>query len=338
MENPKMTDEMLLNYLRGTLSEEERQRVEAWYEESPENEAILDGLYDAYVLERAIVARDQVDVEASLKRCRETIQHHSMQRAFVQGRRRSWSVVKRVVAVAAVVVLVCMAGFYGANIVDRMQQPVIMRTGIGERVQVELPDGSKVWMNACSEIAYTRKVFSSERNLAIKGEAYFEVAKMKYAPFIVHCDELDIRVLGTKFNVRANVDDDLLTTTLVQGSIQVSSPMIREDVLMKPNQQFVFNKRTHKGELSMTNRAGVATNWTKGRFYFFKESFEEIAKSLERNYNISITFKDDEIRRKKFICEFDASDNIYRILSILQMTGKFDYNISGRHVEIQTRN
>lgn len=330
-----ITEEMLFAYLHGTLSDQDRKVVDEWYEMSPDNAALLDNLYETYSLERALLTGEAADVDKAYDKYRQQILS-SRRSSFSRNRGRYMRLLGRFSAAAVIVLAIVYVSIRGVEFVNRVEKPLIVRTDIGERVQIELPDGSHVWLNACSEIAYGPRMFSAERSVAIKGEAYFEVRKMEDAPFVVHCNQMDIRVLGTKFNVQANSDDDYITTTLLEGAVQVTSPMVKNGVVMQPDQQLVFNRKTGTAQLTMTDQARESRLWTDGRIHFYKATFAEIAKSLERNYNITISFKDDRIRQKQFICDFDSSDNIHRILSILQLTGKFEYRIQGRQVEIRS--
>lgn len=336
--NPKkydITEEMLFAYLHGTLSDPDRKAVDEWYEISPDNAALLDNLYETYSLERALLTGEAADADKAYDKYRQQILS-SRRSSFSRNRGRYMRLFGRFSAAAVIVLAIVYVSIRGAEFVNRVEKPLIVRTDIGERVRVELPDGSLVWLNACSEITYGPRMFSAERSVAIKGEAYFEVQKMEDAPFVVHCDQMDIRVLGTKFNVQANSDDDCITTTLLEGAVQVTSPMVKNGVVMQPDQQLVLNRKTGTAQLTITGQARESRLWTEGRIHFYKATFAEIAKSLERNYNITISFKDDRIRQKQFICDFDSSDNIHRILSILQLTGKFEYRIQGRQVEIRS--
>ncbi len=328
-----ITEDLLLSYLHGTLSEPERKAVDEWYEKAPENAALLDNLFEAYSLERALLVREAANADAAYNKQREQMQIRRRS-SFSRNRGRYIKLLKRFSVAAAVVLAIVYVSVRSVEFVNRVEKPLNVPTDIGERVRIELPDGSHVSLNACSEIAYGPRMFSSERSVAIKGEAYFEVQKMEGAPFVVHCEQMDIRVLGTKFNVQANSDDECITTTLLEGAVQVTSPMIKNKVIMRPDQQLVFNRKTGTAQLTMTDQARASRLWTDGRIHFYKATFAEIAKSLERNYNITISFRDDQIRQKQFICDFDSSDNIHRILSILQLTGKFEYRIQGRQVEI----
>lgn len=336
--NNIMSDEKLLRYISGDVSIAEKQEVELWYVLSQENAALLELLYETHMLKDCIETLEQTDSELAFMDFKRRVAK-KQGGIFGISRARLIRYSQRVAVAAVFTLVVIFSSIWCTKFIERIERPTIVRTNIGERVQIELPDGSNVWLNACSEIKYGTSIFNSQREVAISGEAYFEVEKDPKTPFIVNCKGMNIKVLGTKFNVRANNDENILATTLLEGAVYVNSPLLKnkKGITMKPDQQLYINKKNGMAELVMTENAGTDMNWISGRFSFQGATFEEIARSLQRNYNIEITFKDEIIRHKMFTCDFEASDNIYRILSIMEMTGKFKYTIKGREVEISSR-
>lgn len=333
----KIDAKLLMDYVRGNLNQIEREAVELWYEESTDNAALLQQLYDTYTLNRSLDAFSADENKAYNRFKYKLKQKETKQKKL--DRRRLKRFIGRVAVAAVFTLAVVFSSIWSVQYISKLERQIVVSTNVGERVQVKLPDGTKVWLNACSEIKYGPSLLSSERRVEMIGEVYFEVAKDPNAPFVVDCNSMEVKVLGTKFNVRSNIDEDVITTTLLEGSVKVNSALFKnkDGVKMKPNQQLRFNKKTGLAELSLIDEAINSKSWVDGKFSFTRTSFDEIAQSLERHYNIHIVFKDDIIRQKKFTCGFDSSDNIYRILSILELTGKFDYKIYGRQVEISSR-
>lgn len=333
-----VSDEKLLRYISGDVSIAEKQEVELWYALSQENAALLEQLYETHMLKGCIETLEQTDPETAFIDFKRRVAK-KQGGIFGISRARLIRYSQRAAVAAVFTLAVIFSSIWCIKFIERIERPTIVRTNIGERVQVELPDGSKVWLNACSEIKYGTSIFDSERKVAMSGEAYFEVEKDPKAPFVVNCKGMDIRVLGTKFNVRANDDENTLATTLLEGAVRVNSPLFKDKkgITMKPDQQLYINKKSGMTELVMTENACADMDWIDGKLCFQGATFEEIARSLQRNYNIEIIFKDEIIRHKMFTCDFSASDNIYRILSIMEMTGKFKYSIEGRQVEISSR-
>lgn len=333
-----MNEGKLFGYIRGEASEQQRQIIERWYGLNPKNAELLELLYETHTLQKSVETLEQTDVDMALRNFKKRVKKKEGGMLGI-SRLRLIRYAKRVAVAAVFTLAVVFSSIWAVEFVGRVQRPMIVRTNVGERVQIELPDGSMVWLNACSEIKYGPSLFGSQRRVEMSGEAYFDVAKDKESQFVVKCNGMDIKVLGTKFNVRANDDEEILTTTLLEGSVLVESPLFhnKKGITMKPDQELYINKKTGNTELIATNQASANIDWVDGKLRFTGNTFDEIAKSLQRNYNVDIIFKDEIIRHKVFTCDFATSDNIYRILSIMELTGKFKYEIKGRQVEISSR-
>ena len=206
---------------------------------------------------------------------------------------------------------------------------------MGERAQVDLPDGSKVWLNACSSLEYKRSLLSRRRIAKIEGEGYFEVAKNKIIPFVVHNSSAQIKVLGTNFNVKSNNDEPDIVLSLIEGSISFDD---NGDyfAILKPNERLIYNKLSHQYKIETIVPDDEVTAWLKGRIIFKNTPFEEMARTLVKHYNVKIMFLDDNVKQKRFTAEFGVSDNIYQIFSILALTNTFEYNIIDREIIIKS--
>jgi ferric-dicitrate binding protein FerR (iron transport regulator) len=211
---------------------------------------------------------------------------------------------------------------------------------MGERSNIMLPDGTTVWLNSCSQIEYTSSLFSKKRQVNLTGEAYFEVTPDKSKPFVVNTRNLNTTVMGTKFNIRANPDDSQITATLLEGSIWVSIAGTPDEKTIKmfPDQQLIYDCNTGMTTLATCFSTENYINWINNMLYFEKASLLEITKSLERHYNVHFIFTSEEIKNESFTCDFQTNENIYQILSILKLTGKFDYKIDGRTIILSKSN
>jgi transmembrane sensor len=329
-----MKNETLLAYLNGHLSEVDQISVENWYLASKENQKTLEQLYFIIFVSDRIAVMENVDVEKSLLEFKRRINDKAQSNA--SHNRRIFGLGFAKYAVAAVLVGILFLGSYTAiNVLNRISAPFVVMTNIGERAQVILPDGSKVWINASSKVEYSTSVFSKSRNVKMVGEAYFEVKKDKYSPFIVNSNGMTTKVLGTKFNIRANVDECYITETLLEGSTQITAPLMDKDaVIMKPNQQFRLDRNTGIVSLIDCKMADEFIDWIDGKFHFDKATLSEIALTLERYYNVKIYFSNNKVKQERFTCDFESKENIYQILSILGQTYKFHYRIDGRRVKI----
>jgi ferric-dicitrate binding protein FerR (iron transport regulator) len=336
-EKMKINEKVLIDFLTGNADETVRQQVEQWYHASPENQKELEQFYFILFLNERLQMEKKIDVEKSLAELKSRIalkeKQQEVQLPDVRHRSRLpyW---KQITAAAVFIGIVFSGGVLLNDVAVKMEQPLTVTTRMGERSNISLPDGTTVWLNSCSRIEYTSPLFSKKRMVKLTGEACFEVAPDKNRPFVVNSRSLNTTVTGTKFNIRANPDDDRITATLLEGAVDiaVSGAPDRETVTLKPDQQLVYDCNT--GNITIADCFSTANyiNWINNRLYFEKASLREITKSLERHYNVHFIFTSEEIKDEFFTCDFQTNENIYQILSLLKMTGKFDYRVEGRTV------
>ncbi len=331
MKQTVIDESILISYLNGSLDAVESSRVEEWYMESGENQAQLEELYFILFVGQCAKAKRNVDAEGSLTEFRKKIRYNQRRKIFGIPVKVA---LRRLASIAALVGLFAMGGYAVKKTAEYSARPFTIMTRLGERAHIVLPDGSDVWLNSCSKVEYVSSIFSRERKVKMHGEAYFEVKKARF-PFVVSSNGLVTRVLGTKFNIRANDDEEMVTTTLLEGSVYTSSPVMQSGVMLKPNQQLHYDTRT--GAFKVFD-CGYNTDeyvgWIEGKLYFNQDFFGDIAQELERYYNVSISFTDENLRHERFSCDFETSDNIRHILSTLALTNKFDYWIKGKDIVI----
>lgn len=177
------------------------------------------------------------------------------------------------------------------DVTDVMNQLVIP---YGNQSKIVLSDHTVVWLNAGSRLVYPTLFKAKTREVLLFGEAYFEVAKNPGQPFIVKTSDLEIRVLGTKFNVSAYEEDDLIQTVLKEGGVSIrrkGANLFEKDIVMLPNQLVSFNKSNRETKIYKVD-ADNYTLWTKGLISFEEVDFSRVIKQVERFYNISISFSD----------------------------------------------
>lgn len=190
----------------------------------------------------------------------------------------------------------------------------------GNKSEVVLPDGSKIWLNNNSKLIYPKKFDTDQRKVELIGEAYFEIQHNASVPFIVQTSDVSIKVLGTKFNVSAYPNDKLIETTLVSGKVVVQSnenPKLVKTIL--PGEKLAFDKVNNQMSESQVDTK-FYTYWMKGQFVFKDEKFEELAKKIERIYNVEIIFADPSLKEKTYTGDFRIDDNIYTVLEILKQS------------------
>lgn len=327
MTNFQINEETLAAYLKGELDAACAASVEAWYDASAANRKLLGEVYYILYVNDRINDTAGIDVERSLRQ---------FKRRMHAGRRLSLRrIAVRAAAAAAVAVILLAGGLTTVSLSKRFAQPLTVITHLGERSQVVLPDGTKVWLNSASSVEYVAPFFSRERRVKMDGEAYFEVEHDSQAPFIVSTNGLDIKVLGTRFNIRNDDRDHRITTVLLEGAVKAYASG-NEDaaVRLRPSQQLVFDTRTGSMRLTDEPSADRSINWIDGRFCFEHNTFAEIVAELKRYYNVDIRFMDETLRNERFSGDFRVEDGIYHIMSVLQLTYKFTYKVVGNDIEI----
>ena len=325
MTTQTIDETVLAAYLKGELDPEGSEAVERWYDASAENQRLLGQVYHILYINDRINASAGFDPEYSLGRVKDRMR--SRRRKGILLRAVRWTT-----TAAAAVVLLFAGTVFTQRLDEHMSRPLTVQTQLGERSQVILPDGSKVWLNSCSSVKYSSSFFSRERRVEMTGEAYFIVEKDPHAPFIVSSDGLDIEVLGTRFNVRSDNDLHRITTVLLEGSIEARGGS--STARLRPSQQIIFNTDTREMLVSECCSVERSISWIDGKFRFDRNTFSEIVAELQRYYNVNIQFADARLRDERFSGDFRVEDGIYHILSILQLTNKFHYEIDHNEIRL----
>ncbi len=199
----------------------------------------------------------------------------------------------------------------------------------GGRYQVELPDGSQVWLNAASSLRFPTSFKGSERRVEITGEAYFEVAKNKQMPFIVKVNASEVRVLGTHFNINAYSDESTVTTTLLEGAVQFTNGS--SVYTLKPGDQAELSTTGQVKLLQDVDLDNVVA-WKNGLLHFENEDIKTVMRKLSRWYNIEAVYNTNV--KDHFFAEIPSKSNLSEVLKALELTGKVKFGIDGRTIVI----
>jgi hypothetical protein len=208
-------------------------------------------------------------------------------------------------------------------------------TPYGGQYKVLLPDGSKVYLNAGSTISYPFFFDQKTRSVSLSGEAYFEVAKDKSRPFVVsvprtvNVPDQKITVLGTHFNISAYPDERAYTTTLLEGSVKVSSSEKNISEVLVPGQQAVLAKTLKIGPADTDG----ALAWKNGVFYFANQPIDRVMRELERWYNIEVQYQ-GEMPRVGFWGQISRNKMLSDVLRDLEYTNSIHFKIEGRRVTV----
>lgn len=190
---------------------------------------------------------------------------------------------------------------------------------------VQLSDETKVWVNSESSISFKSRFDGKQRVVELSGEAYFEVAKNPDQPFIVRTDNMDIRVLGTHFNVKAYPDEEYTYATLNEGKICVNKDDLNE--VLAPNQQLALNNMSKEFSKQEVD-ASIYSAWVKGKFVFKDEKLEDILIALSRWYDIKIFYENARLKEDRFSISVNRYDDINILLDHLKLTGGINFEIN----------
>jgi ferric-dicitrate binding protein FerR (iron transport regulator) len=230
----------------------------------------------------------------------------------------------------------------------------------GSRTRTLLPDGTIVWLNSGSKISYAGDFKGALREVHLSGEAFFDVVKQPNRPFIVHAGDINVRVLGTAFNVKFYEGDQNIETTLLRGSIEVTSQKDKNSkILLKPNEKLVVS--SHASEVQEDSSVQketvlgkqekdfqiiqfntpakedklLETAWIYNRLEFRDDDFQALASKLERWYNVNIVFGDEAVKEFKFNGSFEK-ETIEEAMTALQKVHSFTYKINANEIYVQS--
>jgi len=306
-----MDQELLIRYLRGDSNEEEQLAVVDWIDEDPGHFIELQTLRRLYDL--------QIWQEEEAKPKTLTISTNNFHRKI----RQIGYELAKIAAVFAVALLTYFALFNKKNeaseiVMQKLYVPA------GQRAELTLSDGSKVWLNANTTFIFPNRFTGETRMVTLNGEGYFDVTKNKQNPFIVQTDRFNVKAWGTSFNLLAYSGSHLFETSLLEGSVEILKPESDKGIYLKPddrvsleNDQLVLTKIQHYNYFL----------WKDGLISFDNESFPEMVKKLELYFDLKIEVKNASINRYHCTGKFRTKDGIEHILKVLQLSNQFNFKI-----------
>ncbi|WP_217930590.1 FecR family protein [Bacteroides caecimuris] len=189
-----------------------------------------------------------------------------------------------------------------------------LRTLHGMECHIVLSDGTKVHLNAESQLTYPICFSSKERIVQVEGEAYFDVAPDKEHPFVVKTSHTSIQVTGTSFNVRAYADEEIESTTLISGGVKISSG--NEVFELIPNQHYTYNKKTNTNTVTNVNTE-LYTSWESGSFIFLNVPLENVMSYLSKWYGFKYTFEDETAKQVRIGASLNRYKNMNPIIDMI---------------------
>ena len=207
----------------------------------------------------------------------------------------------------------------------------------GSKTHILLPDSTEVWLNGDSWIRYPESFDGENREIELTGEAFFKVTKDVHHPFRVNLDGMSVQVLGTEFNVLAQKQSDIVETTLLEGAVALyknSNETDHPDWILTPGEQAIYSKKNQQMEIR-TVQPSFYTSWLTGDFRFEQVTFGQIVEVLERSFNVKFHIKDETLENICLTAQFTHHESLDKILSILQISMKYQYKIKEKDVFIE---
>lgn len=304
MKNIKIISQIVKKYLSGRFSTETEEKVQRWIIKDENTESKESASLEYW---------DSLDL-APNARTHSALDRVNQRIGYSQTHIAKLPLYKRLSRIAAVLIpLFIIAGSYFYY--NNMQNSLIeISVAYGEDKYLVLPDSSEIWINAGTTIKYPKEFKGEQRTIYLDGEAYFSVKRDISKPFIVETNNLSVKVLGTKFNVKAYTDDKKVVATLTRGKVEVSTD--KNSYILEPNEQLTFNTNTL---VTIINEVPSSETdaWLSGQLIFTDASFSEILQTLERRFNVSIESNitnPKELYTVKFF-KNDSLDNVLNILS-----------------------
>jgi ferric-dicitrate binding protein FerR (iron transport regulator) len=360
---------LLKKSLSNTLSPGEQRDLEQWIEKSELNKHIFDEVSEDKLFQEAILSSKWDDNSATWNQILSRIQQPTKR---ISMSRRQFLIMS---AAAILLLLVTISSLFYVN--DRLSNPgneipegyTYIFSPRGQRTKVILPDRSRIWLNSESSLRYSTVFNATYREVVLQGEAFFEIQPDPAKPFFVSANEINVKVYGTSFNIRAFPNENTIETTLIEGKLSVISLTQSggepNEVFLRPNEKCIVTRDTKNVEISASNQTsadpseainyrnrarvvalkvqkGINTEeeklWKDGKLVFRDRPFAKLAVDLERWFDVKIHFEDKKIGSYKFTGVFDK-ETINQALEALKLSSpkSFQYEISYRDIYLTSK-
>lgn len=302
-----MNPELLQKYIAGNATEAEKQRVTKWIQENPEN--MCEYMAQRKLHDMALWRTEPVAEENSRER-----KHFSLRGVCMEAAK-----------IAAVLAIVLLGTHYwtGKHQVpeDKTWQSIYVPAG--QRAELMLADGTKVWLNSRSTLTFPGSFKGNIRNVKLDGEGYFAVTKNVEQPFIVETNKCNVKVLGTEFNVMAYAADSVWETSLLEGAVEILVPGSNNSGMrLEPNMMASL-----KGNRLVKERIKEVDYflWREGLLYFNDISVRDMIEKLKLYYGVDIVVNNTRILKNRYTGKFRTKDGVEHVLKVLKLNNKFTY-------------
>lgn len=302
-----MDRKLLHKYIAGDANQLEKETVVHWMEADKKNmEEFLSArkLYDFTIWQNNQVSEVYTSSDKLRKVCKELAKIAA-------------------IFIAAIILVTILYPTNETSVPEKSAQQTLY-VPAGQRAELTLSDGTKVWLNAKTTFTFPDRFDSNQRNVKLEGEAYFDVIHNENAPFVIQTEKYNVKVLGTEFNVRAYNEETIgpFETALISGSVEIESIDHSTKMLLQPKEKAYADNGCLQVEPIIEYDRYL---WKEGLICFDDNNLAEIFKKLDFYYNIPIKVNNEKILDKRYTGKFRSSDGIEHILKTLQLKTKFRY-------------
>jgi len=321
--------EIFERYIQNRANNDEVKRLSFWIKNNQEISLWLEQqiLASSSTIDSEVQLRMLKNIEAEIYSNTKNDVTLNKQRN-IRFRLNKWT---RVAALFILPLLTAAGMYFYISKGESSSAPLIISVERGQKANITLPDGSKAWLNSQSKLTYSADFNVKKRELQLDGEAYFEVTHNPKKPFIVKSNDIAVEALGTAFGVRAYNEDNLISSILMRGKVRVTTPD-GESILM-PNERVMYDKTTHKKTQSSVTNATDFTGWIHNELRFENESLGEIAKSIQRIYNVEIVFATEQLKNQHYTGTVN-NNSLESVLNIITLTSPVSFQINKQQVTL----
>ncbi len=325
-------DDLIIQLLGNELNEKDKEELCQWVNASEANKK--------YFMDRQEIWFSSIDSEELAKYDGKKAYQLFLDR--VEDARRDdedearHAFPSRWLAYAAVLAAFCIISYvsyhHGQTTIKSDFANIVIEAPQGSRTKLNLPDGTVVWLNAGSKIAYSQGFGLTDRQVMLTGEGYFEVKKNEKLPFSVKSENLQVNDIGTIFNFSDYPNDAEAVVSLLEGKVSLNDVKHQEKVFyLNPHDQAIFNKSTGNMVINTSAATQETVSWTSGKLILNGQPFGEIVKVLERSYNVKIIVANPNLNHYHFYGDFlRQEESLTDILNDLSATGKLHYKMKDK--------
>lgn len=367
LNSKEVLNDLIIGFLSGNISSDEMRQLEELLNNSEENQQLFLEIKDAWIASSSFEPDSSgLNKNQSWEKVRTSINSGIIHEPIKQ-KVSEYKFLRTIRIAAGWAALLAIGSLLTVLIITQRERKAsssicVISTPLGSRSQIILPDGTQVWLNAGTTIRYPGNFSGSQRDLYLSGEAFFKVKTDRSRPFIVHTAKLNIKAIGTTFNVKAYPTENKVSTTLVEGIVKLEDYGTSEkkfSYTLKPNQKLTYYTSEPKKEEKVMGKIKAAeevllkgtsistpvivskiidtkhsTSWKDKRWIIDGENLDDLAIMLERRYDIKVNIESEELKIYKFSGTIE-NETMEQVLNYLSITTPLKYEIKKGQVTLR---